>query len=695
MGSPEVLVTTATGRDTVAQATDLSRNGAARRLDIQGLRAVAVLMVVLFHAGLPIPGGFVGVDVFFVISGYVITAMLMREWANHGRIRLGRFYVRRFKRLTPALALTVSVTMIIGFFVLSPLGTQQDASRTGIGAMLLSANFVISRLTGDYFALEAETNVLLNTWSLSVEEQFYLAFPAVLFLAWTVSRRLRSHSFIPILAVSLVGVASFGLAMAGAAGFTPPVEAWLTGFYSPLTRAWEFAGGALLALLGERVHVRSKPLASALGAFGAGLLGVSLVAISGDSPFPSVATLVPVTGTVVLLAAGNVPDGSTSRVLSSTPLVRIGDWSYSIYLWHWPLIVFATILWPHSPWAAPLAAAVSFLPAIASYYWVETPLRTRATPRVRDLLLFVLSVVAPPIVLSVTLWQASEHAFWQPDVKAFQSAVFAQPNGCSRFAPLSADNADECTWNEEGGERPVYLLGDSNAGHFVDAVTEAGRRLDRPVVVTTTNACPFLDVSLDRLDKAADWDGACRDFVQGTLKYLTSDAERGTVIVSNVDTYWDEGGYAIGATPDAISVEPANKLIALHDGLTRTVETLHHAGHEVLLVQTIPRWAGEDTWATAGCTVARIRDDGCEQFMPIERAIGRQGAVRVVVTDVAAETGTAVFDPWPVLCPTPVCSTNHPDGFPRYYRDGIHVSVLQGGAMAPRFETFMTTGSST
>lgn len=678
-------MTTAEGREAAKPvAVAPTQGGTARRLDIQGLRAVAVLMVVLFHAGVPTPGGFVGVDVFFVISGYVITAMLMREWATHGRIRLGRFYVRRFKRLTPALALTVSVTMLIGFFVLSPLGTQQDASRTAIGAMLLAANFVISRLTGDYFALEAETNVLLNTWSLSVEEQFYLAFPMILVVAWALSRRLRSMTLLPIITVSLVGAGSFGLAMAGASGYLPPVEPWLAGFYSPLTRAWEFAVGSLLALLGERALIQSKPLAGALGSVGAILLGVSLVAISGDVPFPSLITLVPVAGTLLLLLAGNVRDGATSRVLSSTPMVRIGDWSYSIYLWHWPLIVFATILWPHNPTAAPIAAAVSFLPAMASYHWVETPLRTKAAPRARDLVLFVLSVVTPPFVLSVALWQASEHAFWQPDIKAFQNGVFAQPDGCSRFAPLSADNADECTWNDDAAGSPVYLFGDSNAGHFVDAVAEAGRRLDRPVIVTTTNACPFLDVSLDRLDKAADWDGACRNFVQGTLEYLVSDAERGTVIVSNIDTYWDEGGYAIGATPETRSAESAAKLAALHDGLTRTVESLQQAGHNVLVVHTIPRWAGEDAWATAGCTVTHIRSDGCEQSMPVERGLERQGAVRDAIASVSSTTGVSVLDLWPTLCPDAVCSTRGP-GYPRYYRDGIHVSVRQGQELAPQF----------
>ena len=156
----------------------------SRRTDIQGLRAVAVLMVVAFHAGLPFPGGFVGVDVFFVISGFVITGMVLRERRATGRIRFGQFYLRRFKRLTPALALVVAVTVTASAAVLSPLGTQQTAAKTGIGAMLLAANVVIARTTGGYFDADAATNPLLHTWTLSVEEQFYLAFPALIALGW-------------------------------------------------------------------------------------------------------------------------------------------------------------------------------------------------------------------------------------------------------------------------------------------------------------------------------------------------------------------------------------------------------------------------------------------------------------------------------------------------------------------------------
>jgi peptidoglycan/LPS O-acetylase OafA/YrhL len=413
----------------------------SRRLDIQGLRAVAVLLVVAFHAGLPVPGGFVGVDVFFVISGFVITGMIHRERSSTGRFSFGRFYLRRFKRLTPALALMVGVTMVLAFLLLSPFGTQQQAAQTGIGAMLLVANFVIAQSTGDYFAPPAGSNPLLHTWSLSVEEQFYLMFPAVLLFGWVLSQRARRIPWlrarqIPWVTV-LVGTAaliSFWLAMAGVSALGPlaPSATYLVGFYAPFTRAWEFAAGALLALATTSRGLRSGRHTQVVAWLGAALLAASASMINATTPFPGPWTLLPVGGTLLLIAAGTHQTTWVNRALALPAMAKAGDWSYSIYLWHWPLRVFAVYLWPQAPFAAVLAVTLSILPAVASYRWVEQPIRRLPPLRPRRTLGLVGVVVSPALLLAATVDTAAAN-YWIPRYKSGTLSAYQGDTGWTDF----------------------------------------------------------------------------------------------------------------------------------------------------------------------------------------------------------------------------------------------------------------------
>jgi peptidoglycan/LPS O-acetylase OafA/YrhL len=464
--------------------------GANRRLDIQGLRAIAVLTVVGFHAGLPIPGGFVGVDVFFVISGFVITSMLRREWAATGRIRFVRFYLRRFRRLTPALAVMVAVTLAIAALIFSPLGPQQNTADTALGTMLLVANWVIASNTGDYFDAPAEANPLLNTWSLSVEEQFYLVFPAILLVGWLLARRAERGSRAPIVIVSAVTAASFASACLNAAGVLGSETTFLVGFYGPLSRAWEFGVGAILALLPNTARIGSARLTATVALGGAATLLASLWIISSETRFPGPWTLLPVLGTLVLIAAGSRSRGVITRLLAARPMVKIGDWSYSLYLWHWPLIVFATLLWPETAWAPAAAAAVSFAPAIASYNWVEEPMRRVRERTRRGNLALVGAVALPPIALAVTVSLIATH-FWTPRFAAGEVPVaYSGDVGHLEFHRFVDDHFVICTplelrqqaLNWEGiprchqskGGRDVdtALLGDSHAEHLFLGLSE-------------------------------------------------------------------------------------------------------------------------------------------------------------------------------------------------------------------------------
>jgi peptidoglycan/LPS O-acetylase OafA/YrhL len=462
--------------------------GRHRRLDIQGLRALAVVMVVAFHAGLPVPGGFVGVDVFFVISGFVITGLLRREWEATGRIRFGAFYIRRFKRLTPALALMVAITAIASSLVLSPLGPQQNVAETGIGAMLLVANWVIASATGGYFDAAAETNPLLHTWTLSVEEQFYLVFPAILALGWVLARRIRRLEHAAVAVVGLVAAASFVLADISATGYSP---SWLLGFFSPVTRAWEFALGALLALAGARLAIRSRAVTFGLGLLGAGMLVTSLWVITANTPFPGSWTLLPVVGTLLLLLVGTHRPSLVTGALATKPMATIGDWSYSIYLWHWPFIAVAALLWPETPYAPLTAAALSLAPAIASYRWVEQPIRSRGAfgkPRIAALIAIV---VLSPVLVAGAVGLVATH-FWTPRYETGGIAVAHDGDigqlewhgylrdtfyPCTpkeiRARALIWEGIVRCHQSAPGSDVSVALIGDSHAEHLFVGLAES------------------------------------------------------------------------------------------------------------------------------------------------------------------------------------------------------------------------------
>ena len=397
-----------------APATEPDDRPTHRRADIQGLRAIAVLLVVAFHAKLPVPGGFVGVDVFFVISGFVITAMLLREQTVRQRLSFRHFYLRRFLRLTPALALTVLVVAVLSLVLQNPFGAQQTTARTGIGAMLLAANFVIGHAAGDYFATDTTTNPLLNTWSLSVEEQFYLIFPALLALGWALKRGMGRHvrkRVEPVVGIVLtITIASFLVSVLWTYG-SPLAEQVTTffggpqsfAFYSPFSRAWEFGVGALLALLLTRLPRASRATAWGVGLVGAALIVAAALLIHDTMPFPGVVVLVPVAGTALLLWSGSWTTTGVNRALSVRPMVAIGDTSYSWYLWHWPVIVFVALIFPQQPAILIAAALLSLVPALLSYRFVEQPIR-RLRPRTRPrVLAIVLPTLALPLAACIAL----------------------------------------------------------------------------------------------------------------------------------------------------------------------------------------------------------------------------------------------------------------------------------------------------
>jgi peptidoglycan/LPS O-acetylase OafA/YrhL len=669
---------------------ETSRSLAERsyRLDIQGLRAIAVLTVVAFHAGLPVPGGFVGVDMFFVISGFVITAMLQTEWGVTGRINFGRFYIRRFKRLIPALAVLVTITVAISVLVLSPFGSQQTTAKTAVGAMFFVANIIIAKTTGGYFEAPAETNPLLNIWSLSVEEQFYLAFPSILAVGWLLREKNR---LFPFLIVGSFVAASFLLALLGSAH---PQASLLLGFYSPITRAWEFGLGALLFLSVARRSIVSRNLATALGLLGAFILGASLWCVTRATPFPGVWTLLPVTGTILLILAGSHQSNAVTRALAARPMVKVGDWSYSIYLWHWPLIVFATLIWPGNLPAVVAGSALSFVPAIASYIWVELPLRNSQELSKPQLMMLVATTLALPLSFALGLWQAARTLFWN-ETPSIMAARMTLPTGwndpsCISRIPVSKRDTAQCRWATDATGVPIYLVGDSNAMHFSEALRNAGVMLHRPVTALGADGCPLIDVFLWRKSDPS-LTIECREDYIAMMNWLTTEPP-GLVMIGSVDRYWrDTEDYRVSPDGRSTNVDPNLNADALNAGLQRTVKRLQKAGHAVLLLQTIPHYVFEP-YSMAACTGWDVLNGLCQPTleMPVEIANKWQEKSRYGIAYVAAATGAAVFDFRNYFCPQAKCLTKI-NGVNHYMPDGYHLNKNGSAQLTDTFISAIKT----
>jgi peptidoglycan/LPS O-acetylase OafA/YrhL len=635
---------------------------------VQGLRAIAVLLVVAYHAGLPAPGGFTGVDVFFVISGFVIAEMLRREWSATGTIALGEFFRRRVRRLLPALALVVAVTVVLHALLVAPLEQPARTALTGLGGLLLSANVVIALTTGDYFDAPAETNPLLHLWSLSVEEQFYLVLPLVLLLAWRWSRSRGRGGPLPV--VMLLGAVSIGILAVGASGHAlRGVPDAVLGFYSPVVRTWEFLVGVALALTTRWRDLAARARRSA-GAAGVILLVAATFAIDGGTAFPCAATLLPVTGAALLIIAAEGRTGRLHDALASRAMVAIGDRSYGWYLWHWPAIVLATVLagGPSAPsWVAPVAAIASLAPAWWSYHAVELPIRVRRTTPLRPVLLGAL--VAPLAVVALVA-VGSAAAWWSPALVDAREQVEARPRsrqaGCHAFlAERGEERFRDCWFGPEADAAPILLLGDSNAAVASDPVILAGERLGRPVFVSTGSDCPPYVAGAPGLSPA------CEELLATTYRWLGTQPPGDVFLVATDYPWYSEGA----VLPDTAAYVAA---------LRTTVEAVRDAGHRPVLVTPIPAFIGLDggmpgrIWRLSNCTSLAFVRGACGQSFAIT-AEWPQSPLWRATAMVAVETGAGLVDLTEHVCPGGVCRTDRAGTWD--YRDGTHLSVRRSVAL--------------
>lgn len=488
------------------------------RPDIEGLRALAVAVVVLYHLGVPgFEGGYVGVDVFFVLSGYLITGLLTAEIEDRGHVRLSEFYARRIRRLLPASALVLIATVLAGTIALPALELA-ELRRSAVATALFAANIDLAISGTDYLAGGAEPP-LQHYWSLAVEEQFYLVWPVLLTIVAAHTRR-RGGDIVRSLLV-VVGAVTV-LSLVASVVVTQRVQPWA--FFLLPTRAWELAAGGLLALVVRRRSGTAPSRSGALGIAGLVILIVTVMTFDATTPFPSAYAAVPVIGTLAVLFAG-LRDGRLQGLLSSRPFQEVGRRSYAIYLWHWPLAVYADAV-PGGD-ATTLERALVLAATLGlswiSFAAVEDPVRRNDFLRHRRLATYgagvavtSLSLVAVVAVTStadlsgegtagVAADASLEELFAEPvaavpndlspplaDVRDDKPATYS--DGCHRDF-LDTD-VDGCVYGDPAGDTEIVLFGDSHAAQWFPAAEAVASERGWRLISLTKSGCPAFEVTI-------------------------------------------------------------------------------------------------------------------------------------------------------------------------------------------------------
>lgn len=511
----------------------------AFRPDIEGLRAVAVVAVVLYHARLGFDGGFVGVDVFFVISGFLITRLLMAELTATGGVRLAAFYGARARRLLPAAGTVLVITAVAAATLLPPLQAR-SALADGLASALYMGNYRFAAHGTDYLA-DALPSPFQHYWSLGVEEQFYLVWPAlILGTAWLVRRRSPgSVSTRPYLAALLV-VAAGSLALALWLTRTSPPWA----FFSLPTRAWELAAGGVVALSATAWRRLTPGPAAAAGLGGLALIIATCVLLDEKVPYPGTAALLPVLGTVLVIGAGcATPVGGAGRVLAVPAMRAVGRLSYSWYLWHWPVLIFLPLLTggPLGPIGRVMAVSASFALAVLTLRYVERPVRhsmplRRSAGRSLVLGSAVTAVAVSAALLLPMFVPASTGRGTPAPAAVVETGTPARDplaDATSRIATAVADSAQrhdvpsnldpaladaatdkpsvfvngcvrswrevgvpDCVSGDPGGDSTVALVGDSHAAMWQPALEAAARQHHWRLETMAKITCPLQDLNI-------------------------------------------------------------------------------------------------------------------------------------------------------------------------------------------------------
>ncbi|MEU1290302.1 acyltransferase family protein [Kitasatospora sp. NPDC005856] len=659
--------------------TGQARRRTAFRPDIEGLRGVAVLSVLAFHSAVPgLTGGFVGVDVFFVVSGFLITGLLV------GRpLGLWDFAARRARRILPAAATVLVATAVAGGALLDPLrGT--DLAHDLIASAGQFANWRFVGEQTDYLAAERDPSPLQHFWSLGVENQFYLLW-GVLLLGLARFLHGRRRTLAITLATVAVGGVSLALCLRWTATSAP------LAYFSTGSRLWEFAAGACVALVGPTLAARGgrAPVAWSLRVLGwLGLAAVVAPVFLYDrsTPFPGTAALLPVLGTAAVLLAGHGTPGATSagRLLATRPLRAAGRLSYAWYLWHWPVLTIAQARYGTLPWTTLLVlTAASALPAWLTLRLVEQPLRYGSSPAPRRGLAVGASALVIPLIAALTLGGGTVRALGDPSagpaaapagaadgpsllapgtrVLALTPSLararedFPPGKGCE--IPLNADSSPRCLFGAEDSPDRIVLLGDSHAGQWISAGLALAEQRHWALEVLVKPGCPLATLTVRNNVLGRTFE-ECDRWRENTLTRLTSGPKPRLVLMAGLNRY--------GSQEERT------------EGWTRTLDRLTALGAPLAYLGDTPM-PGKDI---PTCLAASDgRSDACS--FPRDTAFEPDP---VLDGGLAARYGVRTLDLGPLLCPGtgPSCPAVL-EGVV-LYRDTGHITDTLARVLAPRLD---------
>ncbi len=643
------------------------------RADIDGLRALAVMLVILFHAGAPwLSGGFVGVDVFFVISGYLITAIVRKE-AESGTFTYAGFYARRARRILPALFAMLAVCAIAGFARMLP-GELEELGEQILATSLFGSNVHFWRDAG-YFSRVAETKPLLHTWSLAVEEQFYLVLPVL--MVWMARSRRSKQTQI------IVGLIAASFALGAWTVQRSPVAC----FYLPATRAWELLLGSLLAVIPWPALPRMAQEFAGLS--GVAAIGAAALVYDQSSPFPGPRALLPCAGAAAIIV-GARESSLVVRALSWPPMVFIGKASYSLYLWHWPALVFAT-LWSIGELTGlerGTAVLVGCLLGFVSYRYVETPFRRVSAPGSERRVLVWASVATLFGIATGGLYVLGGGLSGRMPAAVARLAEPGAPGGdlspCANATMEDIERGRTCELGARGGPIDFVLWGDSHALAIAPAVDEVAKRLGRHGQLVANTSC----VALFGVDLAHSSERKCSDANAAFLRRLQT-KPIDTILVASRWGLWESGVQpdpTLVSRPllrDAQTQVPSSSenQAVFARGLERTLATLAAQSKHVIVVASVPEMTID-----VPRVLAKIRWLKLERDLRLPRKSFEERQARVIRLFEMARTRwpVTVISPSDVLCDEQHCRVGSAKA--SWYADADHLSAEGARLLAPQLE---------